>query len=538
MHQSLRIPEIVSMICDEVLHWQEKEFHYLGRDTSQTLAAMARTCKTFHDPSLDLLWSSQTSVRNVLSCMPGDIWQWPDDEELQEVRLTRPVLPGDWERPLVYSRRVKFLTFTSDPESPALYEILRMCLPAGLLFPNVQSVEWNSSHPTSFSHFRLFVGPRLTALSLGESQSIGHLSCLPVLAAECPLLRHLSITCSRNLSGRCQSVSFLVNALNHLRTLYVPCLDGAALKHLARLPHFNTLVLSDQSLLGPSLTVQAQSEQSSEALDDLDMTVTDLGAVSDVLVPLGHPTLSSLAIQFPINTLASVITGCYEVVAAGCDEGSLSSLFIRFERPSSDDTPDSSDIVLDPIPGRKLSPLFVFGGLTAVDLSGPGGFDLDDAGAANMARAWPRIESLTLRASPSMHVPSRVTLRALLSFAQFCPDLSSLQLQLDATVVPKWAAQKSEEKRPRQRSLAILKVMDSPVAFPFPVATFLSSLFPRLQCLITGYQGRQADYNPPPEPAHVVGWHQKWKTAEAALPALRVARTEERYWTKREHGED
>ncbi|KAJ7466160.1 hypothetical protein B0H11DRAFT_59099 [Mycena galericulata] len=523
MHQSLRIPEIVSMICDE-------------SDTLQTLAALARTCKTFQNPALDLLWSSQTTFMNVLKCMPGEIWHWQDDPGPEEgtIVLTRPVLPGHWDRPLFYSRRVKFFTFNTShnyPDTPAVYETLRTCLPPGPLFPNIESVEWESSNVVLFSHFRLFVGPRLTRLSLGDCQSIGHLSSLPSLAAECPLLRDFSLTCSKGLSGRRESVSFLVRGLNHLQILYVPCLDAAALQHLAQLPNFYCLVLADQSLLGSSSTLPAPSEELSPILDELDTTVTDISAVSQVLVALRHPVLSRLYVQFPRNTPANTIAECYKTVAANCDQDSLEALSIDVENPLTN--MPASPVLVDPVRSQTLLPLFMFGHLTRVTLSAPVGFDLDDTAAADVARAWPRITYLTLGAIHSMHVPSRMTLCALLSFAKFCPCLCHLQLQLDATVVPQWDAQKSDKKRPRQKTLTSLDVLGSPVGPPLAVAAFLSSIFSNLRSLNTGYVPRRTGEDPPF--VHSAR-RQKWKDAEAALAVLGTVRTEERYWTKCEVG--
>jgi hypothetical protein len=85
MHQSLRIPEIVSLICNETINGAEHYFRSLNSDTSQTLAAFARTCKAFQDPALDVLWRYQSTVMHVLDCMPGDIWELLDDQEPEEV---------------------------------------------------------------------------------------------------------------------------------------------------------------------------------------------------------------------------------------------------------------------------------------------------------------------------------------------------------------------------------------------------------------------------------------------------------------------
>jgi hypothetical protein len=88
MHRSLCIPEIVSLIFYETLNGAEQSLNQLNRDSAQTLAGLARTCKAFQDPALDLLWKSQYTVMNVLNCMPGDIWEVLDDTDAEEVVST------------------------------------------------------------------------------------------------------------------------------------------------------------------------------------------------------------------------------------------------------------------------------------------------------------------------------------------------------------------------------------------------------------------------------------------------------------------
>lgn len=40
----------------------------------RTLAALARTCKSFSEPALDLLWHSQTSLVPLISNLPPDAY--------------------------------------------------------------------------------------------------------------------------------------------------------------------------------------------------------------------------------------------------------------------------------------------------------------------------------------------------------------------------------------------------------------------------------------------------------------------------------
>jgi hypothetical protein len=41
-----------------------------GRDSRATLAALARTCRTFEEPALDTLWRNIDGLKPIVSCMP------------------------------------------------------------------------------------------------------------------------------------------------------------------------------------------------------------------------------------------------------------------------------------------------------------------------------------------------------------------------------------------------------------------------------------------------------------------------------------
>lgn len=103
MHRALAIPEIERMICA-----------YLSEDPS-SLAVLARTGTVFHDPALDTLWNTQTSLKPLLGCIPKNLFDfqvrdrlaprfppWVRDSTHCVFVLTRDVgsAPTDYERRL------------------------------------------------------------------------------------------------------------------------------------------------------------------------------------------------------------------------------------------------------------------------------------------------------------------------------------------------------------------------------------------------------------------------------------------------------
>ncbi|KAJ7613396.1 hypothetical protein FB45DRAFT_842767 [Roridomyces roridus] len=522
MHRGLGIPEILSNICELIPNDTERDLHCLDSGTNHTLAALARTCRAFQNPALDVLWNSQFTILNVIRCMPEDIWEWTDeeldeddeDEEVSPIALKRPVFPEDWERPLYYARRVRHFALGDEHVPSACYDILRVSLPAEHLFPKIETLQLYTTQSHVFPNYPLFLGPRLTTLHLGVCQSVVHLTMLLDLATQCPRLQEVTIRCSElEPSPQLQAFSFVAIHLKELRSLNVPCLDGPSLDHLSGLASLEFMALVRQPVFDiPSVPARIQAEDChvhGEMM--MNISLSDTRAVSEVLSRFQARSVRMLIIELPRDTRAAVFLECCSVVVAQCRGHPPSSLTIRCETfPKIMHTADQ--IAVYKVPVALLSPLFIFENLTSVYLAAPVGFDLDDDSVASLARAWPRIHYLSLVSSMSKNVPSRATLLALLSFAKHCPFLSSLTLSLDAKVVPTIASG-PDTPRPQQRALSSLVVCDSPIDSPLAVAVFLSSLFPRLRNVSSR--------------GGLVDLAAQWKAVDKALPLVGVSRTEE-----------
>jgi hypothetical protein len=69
MHDCLRISEIARSVCIALDN----------TDSKDSIAKLARTCKAFHDPALDVLWYSMKDFSQlIMMCMPSDLWAFRD----------------------------------------------------------------------------------------------------------------------------------------------------------------------------------------------------------------------------------------------------------------------------------------------------------------------------------------------------------------------------------------------------------------------------------------------------------------------------
>ncbi|KAJ6541062.1 hypothetical protein DFH09DRAFT_1322913 [Mycena vulgaris] len=541
MHRALHVPEIVAMICREIIPSNESGLWRSGwssSDTLATLATTARTCKTFGGPALDLLWMNQLTLKSLLNCMPEDVWAEPDSDDDEEedngMGLARAVLPADWDRPLVYAHRVKYFHFDDREHGsvePRFFEELRLCLPGEYLLPNLESLDWYSEKSSSLPHAPLFLGRRLKFLTLGVFTSAAHLSSLPTLAAQCPSRVDVEISMSDELELHFQSsLSLFVRGLNRLETLTAACLDRAALEHIGRLPNFRSLTLTGQlplphSPMPPNSTIQALFT----SLASLIVTASDASGVFDLL---SHPPIDHIEAFFPKSTTADTITKCYSAFARACTDSPLDILVLGRDNwlwDESQTPPTAAQIAISLVSGPQLRPLLVLTNVSRVCLAPPVGIDLDNEIVLELAQAWPHLKSLRFGASDYAHVPSRVTLDGLLPFAEHCPHLYLLQIPLDASVVPAWADQTTRQKRITHKRLTTLRLMRLPILVPLAVAGYLSSIFPKLRSVCTDREHKTNTA----EHQEAIVLHKRWKDVESALPLLHTVRAEERYWTQR-----
>ncbi|KAJ7214510.1 hypothetical protein GGX14DRAFT_333158, partial [Mycena pura] len=136
------------------------------------------------------------------------------------------------------------------------------------------------------------------------------------------------------------------------------------------------------------------------------------------------------------------------------------------------------------------------------------------------ARAWPRLGSLMLYSfdpEPNPFLPLRPTLASLYSFAQHCPRLHSLEIMLDARVLPIT----HDTSQPPQGQVAALRIGHSPIFRPSAVARFLSDIFPNLVTI-----ARPVFYKATPEEMAIRD--RRWTKVKGLLPEFVAVREEER----------
>ncbi|KDQ50988.1 hypothetical protein JAAARDRAFT_62874 [Jaapia argillacea MUCL 33604] len=166
----LAVPELFLEIC-----WYLKPWPTGSGTRGGTLAHLARCCRRFMNPALDVLWCELENMRPLLDLIPaaaaylkGDQVVYEDDEDEDDVHhiFFDPPEEKDWARFDFYGRRVRMLHFDHSPEymQCEIFSQLAECRVDHLL-PNLRHLYWYHGYMSNLNGaFLAEVTPFLTPL--------------------------------------------------------------------------------------------------------------------------------------------------------------------------------------------------------------------------------------------------------------------------------------------------------------------------------------------------------------------------------------
>ncbi|KAJ6587538.1 hypothetical protein DFH09DRAFT_1274464 [Mycena vulgaris] len=531
MHHSLRILEILELVFSNLT------VRISDGDTPDQhhLAVLARTCKHFQDPALNVLWSEQSTLFNLLDCFPADLFEvkqepeedTPDlDDEAEEnitwitdLHLRRPVTDTDWERPRFYSNRVRTL-FLRGADVLASGQALLALFAGDHIFPNLVGLSFHADVPVylrpSFNYIHTLLSPRIEWIDLDCKADLGLLSrIVPILTAQGPYLTRLSISGTVAYSeSELRIFSTFVRSLVRVADLAVENLDHRTFQYLGRLPTLRVLNLENPRvprMLHTPIDDSASHEMYS-SLETLQFGRTTLDRITAFVDMMSNSPLETIVAEsLQEEPTGDAVRQFYSALAANCSLHSLQTISIIVPESYLDD--DDSDEYR--INGATLRIIFRFVNITHVFLEQPFGFDLDDTDIFDMACSWPRIEWLALRGTRRL-IP-RASLQGLYAFAQHCPNLRGLKISVDATGVP--------ERHPTNimvthSRLTGLELSSAPIRTPSTVAAFISAIFPR--AAVYGYWDVADDLDSSAEEAQ---YYDLWQEVADILSRQRSSST-------------
>ncbi|KAJ7664530.1 hypothetical protein DFH06DRAFT_1470863 [Mycena polygramma] len=468
----LEIPEIVALVCCQLANTPA---------AMRDLAALARTAKIFQDGALNGIWQWQDTFAHILRLMPHDLWNMSvEDKCINMLELARPIAAADWERPLFYLHRVKTLKASESGHlpSPELFENLHSACPREHLFPNLCCLTWTHDQwpsPALYSCICAVLGPRLNQLVFDIPFLASDLSIFPTIAVKCPELTDVDIggtTWNVNDDYRKQlrtSVSLLLRGLTYIQNLYLAdksSVDESAFEHLATTCPLKSLRLGGfhRDDIGFRFFQPSEVPRFTHLAS---LSVLSISVVAASEIVSCRPPLADIDLGIYPAAGNHAISNLYRTMAENIPSLTLRSLILLDME---------QDSAFSSVP-RVLLPLLVFHNLTMLKLDNDCGFALDDDIVVQIACAWPCLQSLNLISNCRQADlgPPRVTLAALCIFAQHCPALRLLRIDMSALTIP--ALVDVDCVHP---ALFSLLVGYAPIENPAAVADFIFAVCPNM----------------------------------------------------------
>ncbi|KAG1799315.1 uncharacterized protein HD556DRAFT_1525238 [Suillus plorans] len=388
MHQALLVPEVLLEIFAYVNTLPSTQ----TTPTQKLLAALARTCKIFHEPAMDLLWTE----------IYGDT-RW-DNSYKPWAKGVEPLSAHEAHQFLRHSSRIRILNIKS--EHPHLLSVI----PAeACVFPRLKSLSLSTTY---LNHFLPRMLHRCHLLSVNEG--------LQSFVTCCVALEHLCIYAPQandddSTANELSLLSDRIRCCTRLVTLACPMLDWSAWKHLSCLPTLLRLDIVEGPINPPSLP-----KQDIVNLSFLNITSLSFGRMNnaaDFITVIQHSQFPSMK-EFNFETCALSSEEAKQLFHALSHCNACRTLeeisICSYEGRSA-----GNDESLRPIPH-----FFCFTQLRTLKLMlNSLHIYLDNDMFLQAMSSWPHIRTLKIEEpEPS----SEITLRELFTALGLCPQLRTL----------------------------------------------------------------------------------------------------------------
>ncbi|EIW81824.1 hypothetical protein CONPUDRAFT_164584 [Coniophora puteana RWD-64-598 SS2] len=497
MHRVLTIHELIQHIFGCL---NDHFSNVTGSGNERTLSALARTCQTFKEPALNVLWEKIASLDPLIKCLPKDAWKVEEDPEAGWMQqrfmpiFARPLTEGDWLIIREYAPRVRRFCMTGlhRSYSDVMFELSLASRDMHPLFPNLKHLEWISMPSDFRPYLRMFLPAALESLTYiisSRDEGRADISMLAAIGTFCPGLKEVTVDFSDVAEGGVEAFSRSVGCWKDLTILRCGWMTDAALIHIASSPTLRKL-----SITLPSVTSfrDVRSQIEGEAFKNL-TTLRAIAVNLDVFTAFAtHMELSLVDVTLWIveNDFSESAKDSFMALASG--SRSLLSLHVA----SYDDSAilTSSDY-FHAVHGRTATistfePLFKFQQLRVLDLSVRCSLKLDDHDVIELAHSFPLLEGLLLNADYGWGVPSSVTFIGLSSVVNICPKLNKLAIEFDATAASLDLNQPTSNATSPNATIRTLLIGNSQIDDPIVAARALFTIFPNLN-RIEGWSSRR-----------------------------------------------
>ncbi|OAX39712.1 hypothetical protein K503DRAFT_865212 [Rhizopogon vinicolor AM-OR11-026] len=482
------------------------------RDSRITIAALARTCRAFKEPALDVLWKNIDGIKPLISCLPQGVVGKTAEGKLA---LGRPLFADEWKLFEQYACRVHSFTIEGSQLNQISDEVVQafVSTPSSGLLPNLRRLKWQDDRDRFVPLLRILLVPTIRSLTLRGYQStrwdpsFTKLALLASIGARYPSVREFS--CTFGSEGKSDVVSKAVCDWHELVHLQTGVLNTQALAHLASLPSLESLSFMSYDLAADT---QPQSVPIfTSKLDAVSITVPSHSHLNQCLRDIRFRSCRIVSFKLyidrgrrgpfdPSNLIIS-FSECFSPV--------LEQLIVETGDETYDEVLDSQRFAFS---FDVIAPLLQFSRLTVLDLTWFCSLDVDDEALKYMAQAWPQLEELYFGRGPCyppVLTSTSRTFTALVHLIKHCRHLHRIQMRFAAcsidTDIEPFSTTTANE------NLTFLDVGISPISNPIAVACQLHALLPNL----TSVEYHEDEDSEPPLP-----FKEEWNQVEFCLLAL------------------
>ncbi|KAI5834636.1 hypothetical protein K523DRAFT_368945 [Schizophyllum commune Tattone D] len=524
MHVALKIPEVVSIICDHIAALGDHAYQHRG------LVNFALTCRFFLEPSLNALWETLPSLFPLFYCLPRDVFRLmaiQANHSRRRLKMTRTPTPDDWARVLYYTPRVRRVEYTGDsPASveitPSCFDALALSFPGSVLFPNARRLYIDLSvYKASLAFTQLLVSPSVANIGIDWTEQrtdLQNASIASLLGARCrPTVLKFDQYCAAYEST--SSPAFLdmlhsvISEWPQLRIVTLTFIYAKTLRCMASFPDLETLAVNigergQTAIIGDVLPVD-DTKDTFPALYSLTVMKLSPEMADWVLSLISGSPIEDLSLALDKAAPAQQWRPIFRRLAC-CASREVETLTLELS-----ELEDSEDeVLLDAITVDDLEPLFRLRTVIWLTLDIQW-LMINDEMLARMTAAWPMLEGVKFQDYNSKLEGAFVTLDGLATVAQRCPKLENLARIPLNTITTSPQPSDVPITDPLSAtvianpSVTVMNVGSSPAPQdPGFVARCLTLIFPNLQSVLYSYT------------------EESWKAVHDLLPHMKQARME------------
>ncbi|KAG2096340.1 uncharacterized protein F5147DRAFT_391386 [Suillus discolor] len=422
MHQALLVPEVLLDIFAYVNTIPSTQ----TTSTQKLLAALARTCKIFYEPAMDLLWTEIHELEPLLGCVTrlhpliyrsrGTTWR---DDFISWAKGVEPLSAHEAHQFLRHSSRIRTLNIQSD--DPHLLSVIST---DACVFPRLRSLSLSTTYLDLILPHTLH---QCHLLTVNEG--------LQSLVPRCIALEQLRIYPQmRNGGSMAYELSLLCDRIRwctRLVTLSCPMLDSTTWKDLSYVPTLLKLEIDQGYPYNDSPSLSEQDIVNLSFLNITSLSFRRLDDGAEIITIIQHSQFPSLKeFKFEAKYLIS---------------GEAERLFHALSRCKACQTLEKISICLfdeyfpEPQDVETLTPIphfLCFTQLRTLQLMCYNSYIyLDNELLSQAMSSWPHIHTLEINDSGD-HVPSsEVSLRGLFTALGLCPQLHRLRVPINLATI-------------------------------------------------------------------------------------------------------